>query len=221
VKNAKVILLSILAACTYGVVHDQITVRLCIEYFTIAHPPLFHTTSPTLLALCWGVAATVGIGAMLGVVLALVSQSSGSAPWTVSRLGRSILVLLAVMAASSFSAGIVGYYLSHKEFISIPAGFAAKIPAHQHDRFMAVWFAHGASYLVGLVGGALLCFRIWQARGRPSVISFFPQTRAAAIRAAFIAAVAAYIVWIRFYAARPATQAPNHAMERTAGSRTI
>jgi hypothetical protein len=199
-RNTQVILLSILAACTYGVLHDQITVRLCIEYFTVAHPPLFHTTSLTLLALCWGVAATVGIGAILGVVLALVSQSGGPEPWTVSRLGRSILLLLVVMAASAFAAGIVGYYLSHGGFISIPAGLAAEIPAHQNDRFMAVWFAHGASYLVGLVGGGLLCFRIWRARGKSSVISFFPQTRAAAIRAVFISAVAAYIVWIRFYA---------------------
>ena len=201
VKNAQVILLSLLAACTYGVVHDQITVRLCIEYFTVAHPPLFHTISPTLLALCWGVAATAGIGAALGVILALVSQSRGPVPYSVSRLGRSILVLLVVMAASAFGAGVVGYQLSRLGFISIPAGLVGRIPAHQHDRFMAVWFAHGASYLVGLAGGALLCFCIWRARGKPSVISFFPQTRAAAIRAIFIAAVGAYILWIRFYAA--------------------
>lgn len=200
-KKLQIVLLSVLAASSYGVIHDQITARLCIEYFTVAHPPLFHTTSPTLLALCWGVAATAGIGAALGVILALVSQSRGPIPYSVARLGRSILVLLAVMGASAFTAGVVGYELSRRGFISIPASLAETIPAHQHHRFMAVWFAHGASYLVGLAGGALLCFCIWRARGRPSVISFFPQTRAAAIRAIFIAAVAAYILWIRFYAA--------------------
>ena len=197
-KTAQIILLSILAACTYGVVHDQITVRICIEYFTVAHPPLFHTTSPTLLALCWGVAATAGIGAALGVILALVSQSRGAAPYSVARLGRSILVLLVVTGASAFTAGLVGYQLSRRGFISIPAGMAETIPAHQYHRFMAVWFAHGASYLVGLAGGALLCYRVWQARGRPSVISFFPHTRAAALRVTLLAAVAAYIIWIRF-----------------------
>ena len=105
------------------------------------------------------------------------------------------------MGASAFTAGIAGYQLSRRGLISLPAGLVEWIPAHEHDRFMAVWFAHVASYFVGLAGGALLCFWIWQARGRPRVISFFPQTRAAAIRAAFIAAVAAYIVWIRFCAA--------------------
>lgn len=196
-KN-QIILLSVLAACTYGVVHDQITARLCIEYFTVAHPPLFHTKSTTLLALCWGVAATAGIGAALGVVLSLVSQSGGPVPCPVSRLGRSIFLLLAVMAASAFTAGVVGYHLSHKGFISIPAGLAAAIPANQHDRFMAVWFAHGASYLIGLAGGARLCVRVWHARGRPPVISLFPHTRVSAMRTALLAAVAAYILWVRF-----------------------
>ena len=199
-RIAQIILLSILAACFYGVVHDQITARVCIEYFTIAHPPLFHTTSPTVLALCWGVAATAGIGAILGVVLAFVSQSRGNAPCSVAQLARLILLLLIIMGAGAFTAGITGYELSRQGFISIPASLAAVIPAQQHDHFMAVWFAHCASYLIGLSGGALLCFRIWQIRGRPSVIPLLPRTRAAAIRAACIAALAIFIIWSRFHA---------------------
>ena len=198
-KSTQIILLTILAAITYGVVHDQITVRLCLEYFTIAHPPLFRTGSPTLLALCWGFAATAGIGAIFGVVLALVSQSTCEAPPVpISRLVRSILVLLAVMGAVACSAGIIGYQLSRAGFISLPPYLGTIIPARQRDRFMAVWFAHGASYLVGLSGGALLCLWVWRARGKPSVISLYPRTPAAGIRASMIAAVVIYIIWIRF-----------------------
>jgi hypothetical protein len=197
-KRFQIVLLSVLAACSYGVIHDQITARLCIEYFTVAHPPLFHTTSPTVLALCWGVAATAGIGAALGVVLALVSESDGPASYPISRLGRSILLLLSIMATSAFLAGVVGYQLSYGGFIFIPSGLARVVPAQQHDRFIAVWFAHGASYLVGIAGGALLCLNVWRARGRPSVISLFPRTRAAALRATLFGAVAAYIIWMRF-----------------------
>lgn len=29
------ILLSILAAITYGIIHDQITARICLEYFDV------------------------------------------------------------------------------------------------------------------------------------------------------------------------------------------
>jgi hypothetical protein len=42
-----------LSAVTYGIVHDQITARVCVEYFTIGHPPVFDTNSPTLLGLGW------------------------------------------------------------------------------------------------------------------------------------------------------------------------
>ena len=189
-----------LAACGYGVVHDEITVRLCIEYFTVAHPPLFYTGSPTLLALCWGIAATVGLGAALGVILALVSQSAGAKPYPLSRLGRSILFLLAIMGASAFVAGCIGYVLSRYGLVSPPAELSVVIAESERDRFMAAWFAHGVSYVFGLGGGALLCFCIWRSRGRPAVISFLPHTRTGTIRAAFLAIVAAFVVWFRFYA---------------------
>lgn len=76
----KITLLSIVAAVTYGIVHDQFTARLCVEYFTVAHPRLIHTNSPTLLGFCWGTVATIGVGLLLGVVLALVSQSPKKVP---------------------------------------------------------------------------------------------------------------------------------------------
>lgn len=46
-----IVLLTVAAAVAYGVAHDQVTVRVSLEYFTVGHPPVFDTTSPTLLAL--------------------------------------------------------------------------------------------------------------------------------------------------------------------------
>lgn len=196
-NKTRVALLCMLAASAYGVLHDQVTVRVCLEYFTIAHPPLFPTTSPTLLALCWGVTATLGVGAALGVVLALVSQSGGQAPCPIDRLGLAILLLLGVTALSACAAGVAGYLLSAHGIISLPLGFAEAIPAPQHHRFLAVWFAHGAAYLAGIVGGGRLCLRLWRERGRPRVLSVFPRTWAGVIRTVIVAAVAAVILWIR------------------------
>ena len=48
VQKAKVIALGVGVAVVYGLIHDQITVRLCVEYFSLAHPPLFPVSSPTL-----------------------------------------------------------------------------------------------------------------------------------------------------------------------------
>jgi hypothetical protein len=58
VESLKIIVLCIVAAMVYGILHDQVTARVCVEYFTIGHPPIFHTDDPTLLAFGWGVIAT-------------------------------------------------------------------------------------------------------------------------------------------------------------------
>ena len=198
--KVKITLLCIAAAVAYGIIHDQITARLCVEYFTVAHPPLIHTSSPTVLGFFWGTVATFGVGVILGVVLALVSQSPGLAPVPVLRVFRMIAGLLAITAIAAALAGVVGFELSRRSVVSIPASLAAAVPVDHHHRFMAVWFVHGASYLVGVAGGSLLIVRIWRERGRPHVLSVFPRTRAAVVRAVILIAIAALIIWLRFTA---------------------
>ena len=197
-QNKKIIGITTFAAIAYGVIHDQVTAHLCVEYFTVAHPPLFHTQSPTILALCWGITATVGVGAVLGVILAEVSQSEGLAPYPVARLVRSIFILLATMALIAFLAGVLGFELSRHAVLFLPISLAELIPADRRDAFMAVWFAHAANYLVGLAGGAFLSLRIWRQRGKPRVLALLPQTRPAVIRALILAALILLIMYVRF-----------------------
>jgi hypothetical protein len=197
-RKTSIVLLCIAVATTYGVLHDQITARLCVEYFTIAHPPLFRTTSPTVLGICWGVAATFWVGAVLGLLLALVSQSEGQPPVPIGRLFRSVLGLVAVSAVFATLAGVVGFQLSQSGRVCIPAEFSDVVRPSHHHRFMAVWFAHGASYLVGMAGGALVIFRVWRERGKPRVLSLYPRSKAAILRALLLAAMVALILWFRF-----------------------
>jgi hypothetical protein len=197
-NKTRVILLCVLVAITYGVIHDQITAHLCVEYFTVAHPALFHTGSATILGFCWGVAATLGIGVVLGAILAEVSQSEGLPPVPVARLFRSLLILAAAMALAALLAGLLGYELSSRSIISLPITLAYRIPPARHNQFMAVWFAHGASYLAGLGGGAILILRIWRERGNPRVVALIPRTPLAIGRALILFGVAAVIVYLRF-----------------------
>ncbi len=57
-EELKIIILCLGAAVGYGIAHDQVTARVCVEYFTVGHPPVFQTDSPMLLGLGWGVLAT-------------------------------------------------------------------------------------------------------------------------------------------------------------------
>jgi hypothetical protein len=58
VHGIAIVVLCIASAVIYGILHDQVTARFCVEYFTVGHPPVFDTTSPTLLGVGWGVIAT-------------------------------------------------------------------------------------------------------------------------------------------------------------------
>jgi hypothetical protein len=194
---AKIIALSTLAAMTYGVAHDQVTAHLCVEYFSLAHPLLFHIDSPALLGLCWGIAATIGPGVIVGVLLGLVSQSPGLTPTPIRQLFGTICVLLAIMAMSATLAGIVGFELSCRSLVSLSRSLSEAIPSGQHDRFMAVWFAHAASYLVGLGGSSLVIFRLWRERGKPHVMTLMPRTTGEIIRVLILTAIVAIVVWYR------------------------
>ena len=57
-ESLKIVVGRVLAAILYGIVHDQFTARICVEYFTVFHLSIFQTHSPTLLAYGWGVIAT-------------------------------------------------------------------------------------------------------------------------------------------------------------------
>jgi hypothetical protein len=203
VQKAKVIALATAVAVAYGVVHDQITARLCVEYFSLAHPPLFPVSSPTLLGLCWGIAATIGIGLILGFLLAQASQSPGLPPMRVRSLVGPLLLIVAVAAIGAASAGMIGYSLSRHSVIELPNLLAddwvSKLSRSQQDRFIAVWFAHAASYLFGLVGGGVLILRIWNRRQRPRLLPTVPRTRFEIARALLLVAILAFILWLRLF----------------------
>ena len=187
------------AAILYGIFHDQVTARLCLEYFTIAHPPLFPTQSPTLLAICWGITATSGLGLVFGAVLAQVAHAGNEPPTCWKRLRRPIGRLLAAMAISAATAGAVGHFFAQTGAITLPLAFIGVIPEVRHPVFMSVWFAHIASYAVGIAGAVWLIFSVWRNRGRPATFKFLPATPSAVGRATILGFGAGVVVWHRFF----------------------
>ncbi len=101
------------------------------------------------------------------------------------------------MAMTALAAGILGFHLSLRSMISVPAGIANVIPATAHNRFMAVWLAHIASYIAGFAGGAILIYRLWRERGRPRAIPLFPQTKFGTMRAILLAAIVVGVIYFR------------------------
>src|SRR5215472_6170627 len=120
-----IILLSVLSAITYGIIHDQITARICVEYFTIGHPPIFNTESPTLLGFGWGIVATWWVGLMLGFPLACAARLGSSRALSAKELVKPISMLLGVMGFGAILAGLAGFVLASKGSIRLTGVFAS------------------------------------------------------------------------------------------------
>lgn len=159
-----IVALCVLAAIAYGIAHDMVTAHLCVEYFTIGHPPVFRTEDPVLLALGWGVIATWWMGLLLGVPLATAARAGRRPKRTAPELVRPIAKLLVVMATCAAIAGFVGWLLARDGRIVLVGGLAARVPADRHALYLADLWAHLTSYAVGFVGGILLAVRTWRGR---------------------------------------------------------
>lgn len=166
-----IIALSIVSAVAYGVAHDQITARVCVEYFTIGHPPVFSTESPTLLGLGWGVIATWWAGLLLGIPLAVAARAGRRPKRSVRSLVKPIITLLLVMGVCAGVAGLLGFVLGRGGVVFLLEPLASQVSRPKHARFLADLWAHSASYLVGFVGGVVVIARVWRSRGRQDTVA--------------------------------------------------
>src|ERR1700760_3267985 len=105
--------LCVAAAIGYGLVHDQITIRICPEYFTVLHPQILPENTPlTLLALAWGVIATWWVGFILGIIVSLACIAGERPKLSARDLLRPVIYLLLTMAVGAAMYGTLGYELS-------------------------------------------------------------------------------------------------------------
>jgi hypothetical protein len=159
VESLKIIVLCIVAAIVYGILHDQVTARVCVEYFTIGHPPIFHTEDPTLLAFGWGVIATWWMGLILSIPAILTARVGSWPKFDAADLVRPVCFLLIVMACCSLLAGIAGYLTASAGGVQLIGSLAYRVPAAKHVAFLADLWAHLTAYGVGFFGGIALS--IW------------------------------------------------------------
>ncbi len=155
-KSIFIILMCVFTCVLYGLIHDQVTVRICLEYFTIGHPPVFPTQDPTLLGLGWGVIATWWVGVLLGIPLACAARF-GRWPklepsWFVWPLIRISLISFFV---ASF-AGIIGWIAATNRWVVLVGKMYQRVPEDRHVPFLVDLWIHNASYLSGFLGGIIL-----------------------------------------------------------------
>jgi hypothetical protein len=165
-ESIRITALALGAAVLYGILHDQVSVRVSLEYLTIGHPRIVETSSPTLIALAWGIVATWWVGLPLGALLAACARARGTDR---SKLGardllRPLAFLLAAMAAGSVTAGFAGHAAAGEGVVFLLEPMASRVPPDRHAVFIAALWAHMAAYAVGILGGLGVC--AWVIRRR-------------------------------------------------------
>ena len=176
-KTVAIVILSVFAAILFGIVHDQITARICLEYFTIAHPKVINSESPTLLAFTWGVLATWWVGVILGFPLALSSRVGKWPKLTYRDQVKPLFYMLMVMFACAFLVGLCAfiftYSLAPGNFTNI---LGPRILPEVQNRFFVVWSMHLTSYAAGFVGGITLAVRTILIRKRTQATEPNPES---------------------------------------------
>lgn len=172
-RVARIIALCMGAAIVYGVLHDQVTARICPEYFTIGHPPLVATESPTLLGLAWGVAATWWVGLILGLALAAAARA-GRWPKHEASLVRPVLTVIICSALAAVVFGCIGYGLASQGTVFLVGPLANRVPAERHAAFLTDLWAHNASYGSGFLGGIVVCYTILRSRAKQAFLQKHP-----------------------------------------------
>ncbi len=164
--SVRIVLLCVVAAILYGVAQDQVTARVCVEYFTVGHAPLLETKSPTVLGVFWGTVATWWVGLLLGIVLSIAARVGHAPRRSARELVVSVMRLLVVVGVCATAAGVIGWFAGRAGALPLPPRFALRIPPERHAAFVADGTAHLAAYLVGALGGVVLSVRVWRARRR-------------------------------------------------------
>ena len=157
------ILLGVTASIAYGVVHDQISVRISPPYLMDWHPKIVESRDPTIVALAWGVVATGWFGLILGAVLALAA-TVGKRP-TVS--WRAVVRATGfVFAITAFSA-LAALAITRGFSLEMPDVFGpvyTELPHAQRLAFTQTAAMHETSYDAAAV--ATLVAALWIGRGR-------------------------------------------------------
>lgn len=158
------VLASIAAAVVYGLIHDQITIRICPEYFTVWHPHLIDYPNLTVLALFWGVVATWWMGAILGFILGFAAVLGPKPPPAFPAIVRSLVFVLLFTAGCAI---VVGVGTAVSGFIA-PAwisGLAiSSMGQEELRRFTIDLFIHNASYDISSLATIFAAWRLYKRR---------------------------------------------------------
>ncbi|AWM38383.1 hypothetical protein GobsT_34830 [Gemmata obscuriglobus] len=157
-------LLGFVAIVGYAVLQDQVSARLCPEYFTVLHRPIPGVTDPTLLGVCWGFLGGWWGGALLGYAAGLtatIGPRPKLAPWEIL---KPLALLIGGVAVVTALTGLSVWRHSEMLGVVLDPGMAEAVPPKRHRALFTVACYHFVAYASSAVGSVVLC--VWVASER-------------------------------------------------------
>ena len=140
-------LLAAAVMSVFGVLMDQVSARLCPEYFTVLHDPIPGLTDPTLVGLVWGVLGAAGGGVALGYAAGLAATVGARTPLTTRELVRPTRLTVGAVAAVVAVTGVSVWYNANGLGVRLDAATGQAISERRHVAALTVGGYHAAAYL--------------------------------------------------------------------------
>ena len=157
-------LIGFVAVAGYAMLQDQVSARLCPEYFTVLHNPIPGVTGPTLLGVCWGFLGGWWGGVVLGYVAGLLATLGPRPKLEPRELVRPLALLIGAVAGCTALTGVSVWRHAQMMGVTLDPGMADAVPVRRHVALLTVACYHLVAYASAIVGGVVLC--VWVAAER-------------------------------------------------------
>jgi hypothetical protein len=155
-----------LAITGYAMLQDQVSARLCPEYFTVLHPPIPNLTDPTLLGISWGFIGGWWGGIVMGYVAGLVATLGPRPKLQPHEFVRPLAVLVMSVAVLTALTGFTVWHHANLLGVSLDSGMNGLVPVERHRAVLVVACYHFTAYATATLGGVVLCGWVWNERRR-------------------------------------------------------
>lgn len=174
--SVRIVGLCILNACIFGIINDQITVRICFEYFSEGfHKEMIKGTwvgeflgrypdSPTIWGATWGIIATWWVGAILGVILSVSSRMRSWPRLSSKNLAFPVFACISLLGLTVLLLALLEHNFGEKIPADQLAQRLARYGFHIKDytpaihekmarNYLLCAFIHEMDYLIGFLYG--------------------------------------------------------------------
>lgn len=159
-----IVLLSGLSAISYGILHDGISGRICLEYFTVGQSEDFLPAYPAWFVLSHSIITTSWAGIAFGVALALAARQGSAPKLKAVFFVKPLTGLVFVVAIGAVFGGVVGWVAAIQKWHELTHELELHVPVGKREAYIVVWWANLMSYAGGLVGGGVLVYWTWRKR---------------------------------------------------------